>query len=81
MADSEEKISLNGHSNPNENNAMQETTLLEETRTEDEAEKKDDKPGVPDGGWGWWVVFGCCLMHFILGGYSRSYGVNISILY
>lgn len=30
---------------------------------------------VPDGGWGWMVVFGCTFMHFLVGGVNRSYGV------
>ncbi|KAI0242901.1 Monocarboxylate transporter 12 [Lamellibrachia satsuma] len=29
----------------------------------------------PDGGWGWVCVFGCTLMHFLIGGYGRSYGL------
>ena len=29
----------------------------------------------PDGGWGWACVFGCLLMHFLQGGFMRSYGV------
>ena len=31
--------------------------------------------GAPDGGWGWMCVLGCALMHFLLGGYGRSYGL------
>ena len=30
---------------------------------------------VPDGGWGWMVVLGSFLMHVLLGGLSRSYGL------
>ena len=29
----------------------------------------------PDGGWGWMCVFGCALMHFLVIGYNRSYGL------
>ena len=29
----------------------------------------------PDGGWGWMCVFGCALMHFLVVGYNRSYGL------
>ncbi|KAI0238358.1 Monocarboxylate transporter 12 [Lamellibrachia satsuma] len=29
----------------------------------------------PDGGWGWMCVFGCTFMHFLIGGYGRSYGL------
>ena len=29
----------------------------------------------PDGGWGWMVVLGCTYMHFLVGGFNRSYGV------
>ena len=29
----------------------------------------------PDGGWGWMVVLGCTFMHFLVGGFNRSYGV------
>ena len=29
----------------------------------------------PDGGWGWMCVFGCALMHFLVVGYARSYGL------
>jgi len=28
-----------------------------------------------DGGWGWMVVFGCAFMHFLFGGFERSFGV------
>ena len=28
-----------------------------------------------DGGWGWMVVLGCSLMHMLVAGLSRSYGV------
>ena len=28
-----------------------------------------------DGGWGWMVVLGCTLMHLLVAGLSRSYGV------
>lgn len=30
---------------------------------------------VPDGGWGWWVVFGSFMCHFIIGGLERSSGL------
>ncbi|ELU17303.1 hypothetical protein CAPTEDRAFT_93436 [Capitella teleta] len=36
----------------------------------------EKKASVPDGGWGWMVVFGCSFMHFLLGGYSRSFAVT-----
>ena len=29
----------------------------------------------PDGGWGWMCVVGCALMHFLVVGYTRSYGL------
>ena len=29
----------------------------------------------PDGGWGWMCVLGCALMHFVVVGYHRSYGL------
>ncbi|XP_060583505.1 monocarboxylate transporter 12-like [Ruditapes philippinarum] len=29
----------------------------------------------PDGGWGWFIVVGACLVHFIMGGFERSNGV------
>ena len=29
----------------------------------------------PDGGWGWMVVTGSFIMHLLLGGLNRSYGV------
>ena len=28
-----------------------------------------------DGGWGWVCVLGCTFMHFLIGGYGRSYGL------
>ena len=28
-----------------------------------------------DGGWGWMVVLGCTIMHVMLGGWTRSYGI------
>ena len=28
-----------------------------------------------DGGWGWMVVLGCTLMHFLQGGWTRCYGI------
>lgn len=30
---------------------------------------------VPDGGWGWFIVFGSFLCHFIIGGFERSAGL------
>ncbi len=30
---------------------------------------------VPDGGWGWMVVLGSFILHILLGGLSRSYGL------
>lgn len=30
---------------------------------------------VPDGGWGWFIVFGSFLCHFIIGGMDRSAGL------
>lgn len=30
---------------------------------------------VPDGGWGWFIVFGSFLCHFIIGGMERSAGL------
>ncbi|XP_053381011.1 monocarboxylate transporter 7-like isoform X2 [Mercenaria mercenaria] len=29
----------------------------------------------PDGGWGWFIVVGSCLVHVIMGGFERSNGV------
>jgi len=37
--------------------------------------KKSDLPPALDGGWGWMCVFGCWFMHFLLGGFGRSFGV------
>jgi len=37
--------------------------------------KKKDLPPALDGGWGWMCVFGCWFMHFLLGGFGRSFGV------
>ena len=34
-----------------------------------------DKPSTMDGGYGWVVVFGCCLCNFLLVGISRSMGI------
>ena len=33
------------------------------------------KSGVPDGGWGWVVVAGSTLIHFLVVGMGRSFGV------
>ena len=33
------------------------------------------KPPALDGGWGWMCVLGCALMHVLIGGLLRSYGV------
>ncbi len=51
--------------------------LLRQQASEEEEEDptKADKPAAPDGGWGWMVVLGCAVMHFAVGGYSRSFGV------
>lgn len=34
-----------------------------------------DQRSAPDGGWGWMCVLGCTLMHFLVVGYNRSYGI------
>ena len=35
----------------------------------------DSMPVAPDGGWGWMCVLGCSVIHFILGGIGKSYGL------
>ena len=40
--------------------------------TDDISEEKSEKP---EGGYGWLCVLGCALMHVLLGGMARSYGV------
>ena len=32
-------------------------------------------PKAPDGGWGWMCVLGCSIVHLILGGIGKSYGL------
>ena len=39
------------------------------------AEKVDDNPKVPDGGWGWVVVFGSFTAHVISDGLQYTQGV------
>ena len=35
----------------------------------------DVKNECPNGGWGWVCVFGCSLIHMLIGGYGKSYGL------
>ena len=55
-----------------------------ESNCEQDIQTKETKPGVevigsqvecPDGGWGWICVIGCCIIHILIGGYGRSYGM------
>ncbi|XP_062584240.1 monocarboxylate transporter 10-like [Saccostrea cucullata] len=58
-------IAGNGHEKISEiNNANVPTVLIEK-----------EENVVPDGGWGWWVVFGSFICHFIIGGLERSSGL------
>ncbi|KAK2181987.1 hypothetical protein NP493_372g02034 [Ridgeia piscesae] len=47
------------------------------TASEEEVvvEPLENRKRALDGGWGWMCVFGCTLMHFLIGGYGRSYGL------
>ncbi|CAG5125778.1 unnamed protein product [Candidula unifasciata] len=52
------------------------TDLTEGVLTDDRDERKpSEKPTVPDGGYGWFVVLGCFLSHVIVGGFERNDGV------
>ena len=35
----------------------------------------EEGPKPPDGGWGWMVVVGSFIVHFIMGGLATSYGL------
>ena len=52
-------------------------TLLSSPDDEDapSARSTTSLPLAPDGGWGWMCVLGCSLIHFILGGIGKSYGL------
>ena len=47
------------------------------TASEEEVviEPLENRKRALDGGWGWMCVFGCTLVHFLIGFYTRSYGV------
>ena len=38
-------------------------------------ERQQTSSEVPDGGWGWFCVLGCAMMHYLLGGTERSFGI------
>ena len=63
---------LNGktYSEKGENHEYSEMTCIEPDNID-----KDGHVPVPDGGWGWMVVFGCFITHVFLGGFNRSYGI------
>uniref|UniRef100_V5G9Z7 Monocarboxylate transporter n=2 Tax=Anoplophora glabripennis TaxID=217634 RepID=V5G9Z7_ANOGL len=35
---------------------------------------QESKPKIPDGGWGWWVVFAACMLNVISEGITLSFG-------
>ncbi|KAL4219592.1 hypothetical protein ACF0H5_022165 [Mactra antiquata] len=37
--------------------------------------ENEEPPKAPDGGYGWFIVLGSCLVHAIMGGFERSNGV------
>ena len=66
------------HSEPEQVEAAKEKQLEEELKENPGAhgeQVRQKMGGAPDGGWGWMCVLGCALMHFLLGGYGRSYGL------
>ena len=56
------------------NEVLSENRFQSDEKTE-KVGKKMESGSAPDGGWGWMVVLGCTLMHFLVGGCNRSYGV------
>ncbi|CAG5126709.1 unnamed protein product [Candidula unifasciata] len=52
---------------------FEESNLADQNKME--AEEDEAKLTVPDGGYGWFVVFGCFLLHVVTGGIERSDGV------
>ena len=62
----------NGHFNDTEHIDFD----FNQTQDDQDHEKDDDEDDtVPDGGYGWAVVFGCFLSHVITGGFERGDGV------
>ena len=52
----------------------------ENTRLEAGSETEVERSSVPDGGWGWVVVFGSFMIHVINDGISHSFGVFVEDL-
>ena len=64
------------------NGNSKQSSVAVETSSESVAEKQQEAVDpaaaanqVPDGGWGWVVVFGCSVCHFFLLGFCRSLGI------
>ena len=45
------------------------------TQIKQDISRQIEKVTAPDGGWGWMVILGSFLVHFLLGGLNRSWGV------
>jgi len=67
-------VSRNGSANINKNTSDQsnDTNHME---AGDKTEAKE--PMVPDGGWGWMVVFGSFMIHVIADGIAYSFGIFV----
>ncbi len=57
-------------------NDKREVTENDRTATKDDIPvTKTTQKHYLDGGWGWWVVFGSALSHFLIVGTPRSFGI------
>ena len=62
------EISIENSDEINDDDINDKANVEVDVKTEDEIE-------CPDGGWGWACVIGCCIVHVLIGGYGRSYGL------
>lgn len=72
-----EHVEITVPNNNNNNNVKFETTstTTNDSESDEEVEELNEKPKIPDGGWGWMVVFASLILSMVADGISLSFGI------